>query len=194
MRRFATAAVLSLGVFLAACSKPEYFDMQPTRVTFESKGATRTVRAVAKDRRGNEYPTSKPTEWTSSDEKVATVDESGKVTAVGSGVATITARLGKMSGESMVDVVVAERLQVEPTEIRVEQDGKPFRPEIKLLDARGKALEGRLIRVKCADEKVCTTDGDKQVWPHDPGETIYEISHEGLKKRVKVVVEPAKRR
>lgn len=195
MRRFASAAAaLGLAFVFTACSQPEYYEMRPTSVTFESKGATRSVRAIAKDRRGNEYPTSKPTAWESSDEKVATVDADGKITAIGSGVATIKARRGDMSGEVMVDVVVAERLAVEPAEIRMEQDGKPFMPEIKLLDARGKPLTGRLVRVKCADEKICTTDGEKKLWPHDAGETIYELSHEGLKAHVKVVVEPAKRR
>ena len=194
MRRFATAAALGLAFVLTACSQPEYYEMLPTSVTFESKGATRSVRAVAKDRRGNEYPTSKPTAWESSNEKVATVDAEGKITAIGSGVATIKARRGEMAGEVMVDVVVAERLAVDPQEIRMEQDGKPFQPVIKVLDSRGKPLEGRLVRAKCVDEKICTTDGDKQLWPHNPGETIYELSHEGLKAQVKVVVEAAKRR
>ena len=86
MRRFVTT--LAFGLALAGCSQPAYYDMRPTSVSFETKGATRDVRAVAKDRRGNEYPTQKPTRWESSDEKVATVDANGKVTAVGFGFAT----------------------------------------------------------------------------------------------------------
>ncbi|WP_373048947.1 Ig domain-containing protein [Vulgatibacter sp.] len=193
MRRL--AILLGLGALLAACSQPDFYEMRPTSLSFETKGMTRTVRAVAKDRRGNEHPTSKPLEWKSSDEKVATVDAKGVVTAVGSGVATIKAIRGDLVGEVMVDVNAVEKLVVEPaTEIRLEQDGKPYAPVIKTLDIRGKELTGRMVRVKCADEKICTTDGDKRIWAHNPGETTYELNADGLKQTVKVVVEAAKRR
>ena len=191
MRSFALALV-ALG--LAACSQPEFYEMRPTSVSFETKGATRQVRAVAKDRRGNEYPTQKPLRWESSDEKVATVDADGKITAVGFGIATVRAVRGDLAGEVLVDVNTAEKLVVEPAEIRIPQDGTPFQPTIKVLDARGKELTGRLIRVKCADEKICTTDGDKRIWGHTVGETVYELSHDGIKAQAKVIVEPAKRR
>ena len=192
MRRF--VSTLALALALAGCSQPEFYEMRPTSVSFESKGATREVRAVAKDRRGNEHPTAKPVKWESSDEKVATVDGNGKITAVGFGVATVRAIRGDLKGEVMVDVNTAEKLLIEPAEIRIQEDGDPFLPSIKLLDARGKELTGRLVRVKCGDEKICTTDGQKKIWGHQPGETIYELSHDGLKAQAKVVVEPAKRR
>jgi len=194
MRPFAPALALALALGLAGCSQPEYYEMRPTSVSFESKGATRQVRAVAKDRRGNEYPTQKPVRWESSDEKVATVSADGTITAVGYGVATVRAIRGDLVGEVLVDVNTVEKVVVEPAEIRIEQDGKPFQPTIKLLDARGKELTGRLVRAKCEDEKICTTDGDKQIWGHNPGETVYELSHDGIKARAKVIVEPAKRR
>lgn len=192
MRRL--AAVVGLGLCLAACSQPQYFEMEPTSITLESRGATRTVRAVAKDCRGNVYPTARPTRWESSDEKVATVDGEGKVTAVGSGVATIRAIRGDLEGEVLVDVELAERLVVEPTEVRLQQDGQPFQPKIQLLDSRGRPLAGRLILARCEDEKICVVDGDKKLWPYNPGETIFHLSHDGLTAQVKVVVEPAKRR
>ena len=36
--------------------------------------------------------------------------------------------------------------------------------------------------------------GKKKIWGHSPGETIYELSHDGLKAEAKVVVEASKRR
>lgn len=192
MRRL--ASTLGLAFVMAACSQPDYFDMKPTTVTFESRGATRTVRAVAMDRRGNEFATEKPTKWTSSDEKVATVDENGKVTAMGSGVATIRAHRGELVGEVLVDVNTADKLILEPGELTLAEDGQPILPTIKLLDGRGKPLRDRLIRVKCADEKICNTDAERKVWPVGPGETTYEVSYDGLKAEMKVKVEPAKGR
>ena len=69
--------------------------------------------------------------WTSSDTKVATVDQNGKVTAVAAGDATITATLTKANGKTVsltktVSVSVAEKaavgISVDPTTITVERD------------------------------------------------------------------------
>lgn len=69
--------------------------------------------------------------WTSSDTKVATVDQNGKVTAVAAGNATITASLTKANGKTVsltktVSVSVAEKeavgISVNPTTITVERD------------------------------------------------------------------------
>jgi len=187
------SALVVLPLLLAACSQPEYFEMKPSQITFESRGATKSIRAVGKDRRGNEYPTYKPTAWESSDETIAKVDAEGKVTATGPGVATIRARLGDLVGEVMVDVVTAEDLAVVPEEIRMVSHGDPFQPDVKLLDVRGRPLNGRMILAKCRDEKICTVDGAKKLWPHEAGETVFEVKHEGLAKEIKVVVERGRR-
>lgn len=196
MRRLASSLALAplAALALAGCSQPEFYEMRPSTVTFESKGSTRTVRAVAMDRRGNEYPTRKPVRWESSDEKVATVDENGTITAVGFGVATIRAIRGDLVGEVLVDVNVADRIVVEPAEIRVQQDGDPVLPTIRILDARGREMRDRTAQARCVDEKICTADGRRQIWGHNPGETVYLLRHDGLEARAKVIVEPAKRR
>lgn len=188
MRRF--VAGMGLATLLAGCSQPTFYEMKPTTVTFETKGSTQQVRAVAKDRRGNEYPTRKPTRWESSDEKVASVDENGKVTAIGPGVATIRAIRGDLHGEVMVDVNTVEQLVVEPGEVRLPQDSNPFQPRVELLDYRQRPMKGRRVQARCLDEKVCTVDPDHRIWTHNPGETIYEVKHEELVSTVKVVVEP----
>lgn len=190
MRRLVPA--LGLIALLAGCSKPDFYEMKPTTVSFETKGSTKRVRAVAKDRRGNEYPTERPTRWESSDDKVASVDDEGKVTANGPGVATIRASRGTLTGEVLVDVNTVEKLLVEPTELRVKQDSDPIAPQIQLLDWRGKPMQGRIVQARCENEKVCTTDPDKNIWPHDPGETFYEVKYENMTTRVKVVVEAEK--
>lgn len=190
MRRFAVG--LGLAALLAGCSQPAFYEMQPTTVSFETKGSSQLVRAVAKDRRGNQYPTSKPTRWESSDEKVATVDESGKVTAVGPGVATVRAMRGELRGEVLVDVNSVEHLLVEPSEVRLPQDGSPYQPRVELLDYRRKPMKGRAIQARCIDEKVCTVDPDQRIWTHNPGETFYEVKHEDLSVTVKVIVEAQK--
>lgn len=191
MRRF--AAGLGLATLLVGCSQPDFYEMKPTTVSFDTKGSTQKVRAVAKDRRGNDYPTRGPTRWESSDEKVASVDAAGLVTAVGPGVATIRATRGELHGEVLVDVNSAEHLLVEPTEVRLPQDSTPYQPNVQLLDHRQRPLKGRRLQARCLDEKVCTVDPDYRIWTHNPGETVYEVKHEELITTVKVVVEPQKR-
>src|SRR5262245_31858258 len=58
-------ALLALPLVLAACSQPEYFEMKPAQVSMELRGETKQIRPIARDRRGNEYPTYKPDSWES---------------------------------------------------------------------------------------------------------------------------------
>lgn len=192
--RALTALAPVLALALAACSQPEYYEMRPSSVTFETKGARKQVRAVALDRRGNEYPTRSPLRWESSDESIATVDEEGRITAVGYGVARVRAVRDDLVGEVLVDVNTVEELVLEPAEIRVQQDGTPVRAQVRLLDGRGKELSGRTVQARCMDEKICTSDRIQQIWGHTPGETDFEVVYEGMKARARVIVEPAKRR
>lgn len=190
MRRF--AAGLGLATLLVGCSQPDFYEMKPTTLSFETKGSTQTIRAVAKDRRGNDYPTRGPTRWESSDEKVASVDANGKVTAVGPGVATIRAVRGELHGEVLVDVNSAEHLVVDPVEVRLPPNGNPYPLKVELLDHRQRPLKGRRVQARCLDEKVCTVDPDHRIWTHNVGETVYEVKHEDLVTTVKVVVEAQK--
>ncbi|AKU89799.1 Ig-like domain-containing protein [Vulgatibacter incomptus] len=183
---------LGLAVAVAGCSKPDFYEMEPTSISFETRGAARPARAVAKNRRGQVFPSAKPTKWVSEDEKVATVDDAGMITARGPGQTRITASRGDLAGDLLVDVNTVEKLVVEPLELQLVQDGDPVLPKIRVLNALGKEMEGRLVRMKCANEKICTTDSGKQVWAHDPGETTIEVSCDGFKQQMKVVVAAAK--
>lgn len=179
---------------LAGCSRADYFKITPTSLTLESKGADRTVKALAMNRQGQEFPGIKPERWTSSDEKVATVDQAGKVTAVGSGNATIKAILDKIEGEVMVEVITVEKFSVEPLSVTLTEDDDAVRTVVKVLDARGKQLEKRMVTARCKDEKVCNTDKENKIWPVGPGETTAEFRCEGFSQTVKVVVEKGKKK
>ncbi|MDE7281349.1 MAG: Ig-like domain-containing protein, partial [Ruminiclostridium sp.] len=67
-----------------------------------NKGDTLELTATVKP----DDATDKTVTWTSSDEKVASVDENGKVTAVGAGKATITATAGTKSAYCEITVTV----------------------------------------------------------------------------------------
>ena len=66
------------------------------------------------------YADNKRVTWQSSDEKVATVDENGKVTAVGNGTATITAT--SVSGSYTATVSVTVKIPVEIQKLTIEAE------------------------------------------------------------------------
>lgn len=187
-------AILALGLvlFASGCSQPEFYEMEPGTVSFDARGSTKVVRAVAKNRRGQVFPRERPTSWTSADEKVVTVNAEGKLTAVGPGQTRVVAKRGEMVGEIVVDVNSVEALEVAPLELSFEQDADPVRLSVKVLDARGKPMEGRTVNARCVDAKICNVDKSLQVWPYNPGETTLEVSCEGHKQQVKVAVAAAK--
>ncbi len=75
----------------------------PSTATLVSLGATVQLTAVAKDASGGTI-TGQTFSWTPSDPGVATVSATGLVTAVASGVATITAMTGAVSGDAALTV------------------------------------------------------------------------------------------
>src|SRR5574338_1490163 len=113
------ALVLGALAALTSCSRPEYFEMRPSSVTFERKGQSMTLRAVAMDRRGVEHAGVKPAQWVSDDPRIAEVDENGKVTGVGPGTTRVRGILDELKGEVLVDVNTVETFEVEPKEVVV---------------------------------------------------------------------------
>ena len=71
-------------------------------------GDTQHLTATTKD-------TTDPVVWSSSDEKVVTVDESGKLTAVGTGRATVIAKCGTLAAECSV-LVGARTIAIRPNQ------------------------------------------------------------------------------
>lgn len=87
--------------------------------------------------------------WKSSDENVATVDEKGKVTAVGNGTATITAT--SVSGNYTATVAVTVKIPVEIEKISIEA-------EKETLTKIGESTE---LKVKIEPENA---DAQKLIW------------------------------
>ena len=92
MKKLITLILAAAMIFsLAACGKTTV-ELDKTELTFTAAGETATLTAETKGE----------LTWTSSDEAVATVDQSGVVTAVAPGTATITATAGEVSAACTV--------------------------------------------------------------------------------------------
>ena len=101
--------------------------------------------------------------WKSSDESVVTVDEKGKVTAVGNGTATIT--VTSVSGNYTATVAVTVKIPVEIEKITIEA-------EKETLTKIGESTE---LKVKIEPENA---DAQKMIWKSD-NEMIAAVDENG---------------
>lgn len=116
----------------------------------------------------------KTLQWNSSDEKVATVDQSGKVTAVGDGTCTITATSTdgtNISAECAITVdskIYVTGIAVEPKTLSL------FTGETGELKATIEPADATVPDVvwSSSDEKVATVDGSGKVTAVAPGEAV----------------------
>ena len=97
--------------------------------------------------------------WTTSDANVATVDESGNVTAVAAGSATITAKAGDKTATCSVTVtakeVTLDSIAVEPATKQV-KEGETFELTVKFLP---EGAEAKPVSWRSTNPEVATVEG-----------------------------------
>lgn len=147
-------------------------------------GSAQTLTGVAKDASGNLIPlTASKTRWASSNTASATVDSSGKVTAVAEGASTITftdTESGK-SGSCLVTVTntvagVVERVEVTPaTNSMTVAQTKTL--TVTLRDASNGALPAAPGTWSSSDATVATVDSVGKVTALKVGTTTITHTH-----------------
>ena len=114
--------------------------------------------AEVRDQNGNAL-TGVTVTWSSSSPAVATVSETGLVTAVVNGQATITATVGTASGAAAVTVrQVPSAIALTPDSLTFSALGDTVRLTAAVLDANGHAVEGVAIEWAIADTTVAIVD------------------------------------
>ena len=111
------------------------------------------------------YADNKRVTWQSSDEKVATVDENGKVTAVGNGTATITATSVSGSYTAIVSVTVKIPVEIQKLTIEAEKETLTKIGESTELKVKIEPENADLQKLiwKSHNEKVAITDENGKV-------------------------------
>ena len=113
-------------------------ELDQTEITLK-KGATQTIKATVKP----DNATDKTISWASSKTDIASVDNTGKVTAIAKGAATITASCGGKSANCKVSVTVpVESVSLnKPSITLTEGDTETLIATVKPDDASNKTVE-----------------------------------------------------
>ena len=159
--KFSTYAIAYKDTYYAPSYPVTGIKVSPDTLTLTKKGETAQLTAEVTP----SYADNKRVIWQSSDEKVATVDENGKVTAVENGTATITAT--SVSGSYTATVSVTVKIPVEIQKLTIEAEKETLTKigestELKVKIEPENADLQKLIW-KSDNEKVATTDENGKV-------------------------------
>ena len=132
-------------------------EVSPATAELTALGATVQLTAEAFDANGHAVAGAEFS-WESSDVAVATVDESGLVTGVSEGVATITARAGDASGSAVVSVMQpVASVEVSPS-VETIGLGSTLQLTAEGFDENGDAVAGVAFSWESSDVAVATVD------------------------------------
>ena len=138
--------------------RPTIVRVSPATSELTALGATVQLTASVLDQNGQALAAATVT-WGSSDAAVATVDGSGLVTAASNGTATITARVGGVSGTAVVTVMqAADSVVVEPAEATLTAVGDTVRLAARSFDANGREVADARFEWESSDAAVATVD------------------------------------
>jgi uncharacterized protein YjdB len=147
------AVALLVAVATAGCQPSvKTVSVEPAEVNLSEAGATLQLKLIAKDDQGQVMAGLAAT-WGSSDPKVATVVD-GKVTAIKSGQATITARVGLINGTTKVTVAVATQVQVVPSKVELVGIGSRALVAARVIDDTGGNVAKAEVTWASSDEKI----------------------------------------
>lgn len=181
-------AILTAVVAISACEKkPVSLAITPPTAKLEKASATQALTVQGVDADGNKLPV-KEVQWTSSDAKVASVDATGKVTALGSGVVTITAAQGEAKGAASITVEIASAIKMDPAEVKIAKaDDKP-KVTASVVNEKGAALASKPVTLTTADATIATVDATGVVTGLKDGETTLVATAGALKAEAKIIV------
>ncbi len=121
---FATLALVACGPTVKTVT------VEPGQAKMSTRGASLVLHARARDDKGGEVPDVQFA-WSTSNPGVATVDGSGKVTAVKSGSATVSAMVGDVKGAANIQVQIPASLAIVPVQLTI--DGPGHSAPLKLM-------------------------------------------------------------
>lgn len=182
-------SLLAPVLFAAAC-QPSVASMSvdPTLVLLRARGESVAIKATPLREDGQLEPDAlTKLEWTSSNANVATV-VAGTVTAVSSGEAIVTAKIGEVIASARVRVSIPAKLVVEPRGLELAGLEKSGVLTVRVTDERGAgAIEPQLV---WSSSSTIATVTDGKVVAQSYGEAIITVSAGTLTATAAVDVHP----
>lgn len=128
--------------------------------------------------------------WTSSDESVATVDQSGLVAALDTGMARVTASAGGAAASARVTVTAPppSAIVVSPDQVTFASIGDTLRLTAEVEDMEGRALPDASVAWSSGDESVATVGAGGLVTAEGPGTTMITALAGGVSASAKIIV------
>ncbi len=178
---------LALAVAISACRQGiDYIQVSPDVVAFKNKNEEKWLRAMAKSHTGTEYPQVNVA-WSVKDSSVATIDKTGKLHPVKSGRTEVVASIGEVKAVIPVDVILIEKMKVEPELLVLEEDGEPGDFKVRFFDYLGRELRDRKATFSSSDKKIVTV-AEERAFPGSAGMAKVEIRAGELRQVVEVKV------
>ena len=154
----ATSGSATGSATVTVAQRPAQIDVSPDATTFESIGDTVRLAAEALDANGNPVA-DVGFAWSSADDGVATVDNTGLVTAAGDGTANITAAAGGATGAAAITVdQVIVAIDVMPAATTLFSIGDTLRLVASGIDANGHAVAALSVVWTSENDAVASVD------------------------------------
>ncbi len=186
MNRTACLAAL---VLVACGPTVKSVTVEPPRAALDARNASATFTATAKDEAGRPIadPKVKPT-WTSSAPLVASVDPTGKVTALKSGEAVITAAFGEAKGSAKAVVSIPASVTVSPPSLELAGAGRTAALTAKVADDSGKEYAAPRVAWASSDSRVARVSEKGEVTAMGGGVATVTASVGAARGEARVVV------
>lgn len=167
---------------------PANISVNPSEATLSSVGDSVALTAVVLDSKGEEIAQPKLA-WSSSDATIATVDETGKVAAVKSGEAIITATAGNVKKDVTVKVAIYSELKLSETAVTLGINETKV-VGVQLADENKQPVQGGFVEWKSDNEGVAKVAADGTVTGVASGVANITASTKTLNAQVVVTVAP----
>jgi uncharacterized protein YjdB len=159
MKKFLNPVVaVAILVLASACQSVDRIDVEPSSFTATEPGQSVTLKPTAMTKDGKPVEGAK-FEFSTSDERVATVDATGKVTAGKTGSAVITIKSGEKSAKATVDVSIPATIAVKNAPFNLVGVGTTATLEAQVQDETGKAIPGAKVDFAVADPQIAEVSG-----------------------------------
>lgn len=158
-RLFNPLMAASVVLLASACAKVERIEVKPAKVELSEAGQSVALSARALTADGKVVEKAEFA-FASTNEKVATVDVTGKVTAVKSGSANISVTSGEVSGSAPVEVSIPAEILVKDAPFTLMGLGSETVVEAEVRDDAGRPVKDAKMEFTAADASVVRVEGN----------------------------------